>query len=73
VNKAYQPEMGARPIRRIVEQELEDPLAEMFLRDSNFKGRFIVHLDENDKLIFKKEEEGETNLATTSIDKEAIS
>jgi ATP-dependent Clp protease ATP-binding subunit ClpC len=73
VNKGYQPEMGARPIRRIVEQELEDPLAEMFLRDSNFKGRFIVHLDENDKIVFTKEEDADPNLAASGIDKEAIS
>lgn len=31
VEKSYQPEMGARPLRRIIEQYLEDPLSETIL------------------------------------------
>ncbi len=30
VDKGFQPEMGARPLRRTIEQYLEDPLAELF-------------------------------------------
>ncbi len=71
VNKAYQPEMGARPIRRIVEQELEDPLAEMFLRDTSLTGRFTVSLDENEKIIFLKEELEEPKLAALGEKKES--
>lgn len=55
VNKAYQPEMGARPIRRIVEQQLEDPLAEMFLRDTKLEGKFLITLNEDQTLNFVKE------------------
>lgn len=73
VNKAYQPEMGARPIRRIVEQELEDPLAEMFLRDSNFQGNFVVHLDENDKIVFTKEQDADPDFVSMSEQKEILS
>lgn len=38
VEKGFQPEMGARPLRRMIEQYLEDPLAEKLLIDPN-KGR----------------------------------
>jgi ATP-dependent Clp protease ATP-binding subunit ClpC len=38
VERGYQPEMGARPLRRAVEQNLEDPLAEMLLRNPNMQG-----------------------------------
>ena len=34
--------MGARPLRRAVEQELEDPLAEMLLRNPNLSATFNV-------------------------------
>ena len=33
VEKGYQPEMGARPIRRVIETYLEDPLAEKLLQN----------------------------------------
>ncbi len=42
VEKGYQPEMGARPLRRAVEHELEDPLAEMLLRNPNLSATFDV-------------------------------
>ncbi len=35
VEKGFQPEMGARPLRRIVEQYLEDPIAEKMLMNPN--------------------------------------
>lgn len=35
VEKGFQPEMGARPLRRVVEQYLEDPLAEKMLMNPN--------------------------------------
>ena len=41
VDKGYVPEMGARPLRRVIEQYLEDPLAEKLLQHpdggKNFK------------------------------------
>lgn len=47
VEKGYQPEMGARPLRRAVEQGLEDPLAEMLLRNPNFTATFKVVVKDN--------------------------
>ncbi|WP_348663909.1 ATP-dependent Clp protease ATP-binding subunit [Chlamydia vaughanii] len=34
VTKGHSPEMGARPLRRVIEQYLEDPLAELLLKES---------------------------------------
>jgi len=71
VNKAYQPEMGARPIRRIVEQELEDPLAEMLLKNHNLTGEISVTLNEtSDGLVFTKIGEQTPALTAASAKKE---
>lgn len=66
VDKGYQPEMGARPLRRAVEQLLEDPLAEMLLRNPNLNAIFNVNVKEG-ALVFEtqepdKKEEEETAL-----------
>lgn len=42
VEKGFQPEMGARPLRRAIEQFLEDPLAEKLLQYPNQKKRYRV-------------------------------
>ncbi|MGD2169149.1 MAG: ATP-dependent Clp protease ATP-binding subunit [Chlamydiota bacterium] len=42
VDKGYQPEMGARPIRRVIEQYLEDPLAETLLRSPTQGKDFLI-------------------------------
>jgi len=49
VKKGFQPEMGARPLRRIIEQYLEDPLAEKLLADPG-KGRKCLVTVKDDKL-----------------------
>jgi ATP-dependent Clp protease ATP-binding subunit ClpC len=49
VDKGFQPEMGARPLRRTIEQYLEDPLAEMLLREPH-KGRRCKVVVDNDHL-----------------------
>ncbi|MBU6149793.1 MAG: ATP-dependent Clp protease ATP-binding subunit, partial [Verrucomicrobia bacterium] len=51
VDKGFQPEMGARPLRRIIEQYLEDPLAEQLLMHPDKGGQWTVTC-ENDKLVF---------------------
>jgi ATP-dependent Clp protease ATP-binding subunit ClpC len=54
VDKGFQPEMGARPLRRTLEQYLEDPLAEKLLL-SPHEGRHCLVTVENDQLVFKDE------------------
>lgn len=55
VDKGFQPEMGARPLRRTIEQYLEDPLAEKLLTHPN-EGRKCLVTVENDKLVFIDQE-----------------
>jgi ATP-dependent Clp protease ATP-binding subunit ClpC len=53
IEKGYDPQYGARPMRRAVERYLEDPFAEELLR-GKVKAGDIVHTSaENGKLVFK--------------------
>lgn len=55
VEKGFQPEMGARPLRRIIQQYMEDPLAEKLLLHPN-EGRRCLVTVENDQITFIDEE-----------------
>lgn len=55
VEKGFQPEMGARPLRRTIEQYLEDPLAEKVLMHPN-EGRRCLVTVENDQIVFIDQE-----------------
>jgi len=55
VDKGFQPEMGARPIRRVIEQHLEDPLADQLLLHPT-EGRRCVLTVKNGELVFDEEE-----------------
>lgn len=55
VEKGFQPEMGARPLRRIIEEYLEDPLAEKILLHPN-EGRKCLVTVEGDHLNFVDQE-----------------
>jgi ATP-dependent Clp protease ATP-binding subunit ClpC len=53
IEKGYDPQYGARPMRRAVERYLEDPFAEELLR-GNVKPGDVVHVSaEGGKLVFK--------------------
>jgi ATP-dependent Clp protease ATP-binding subunit ClpC len=54
IKKGYQPEMGARPLNRALEQFVEDPLSEMLLRRPDQKWSCAIELEE-DKLSFHEE------------------
>lgn len=51
VEKGYQPEMGARPLRRTIEEYVEDPLSQLLLSrpDQSWTSELKV---ENDKITF---------------------
>jgi ATP-dependent Clp protease ATP-binding subunit ClpC len=60
LEKGYNPRFGARPIRRSIEQLVEDPLAEAMLRGEFGPGAdILVDLDEDLHLIFKQNKEAE--------------
>ncbi|NJL30607.1 MAG: AAA domain-containing protein, partial [Phycisphaerales bacterium] len=63
IEKGYNPDFGARPLRRALEQLLEDPLSEAILR-SEFKAGQMV------KIIY---ETGKTGLTLIALDPPAAS
>jgi ATP-dependent Clp protease ATP-binding subunit ClpC len=54
VEKGYDPQYGARPMRRAVERFFEDPLAEEILKGAVHEGEMINVTAEKDKLVFKQ-------------------
>jgi len=54
VEKGYQPEMGARPLKRILEQLVEDRLAEMLLSRPDLRWSCTIDA-KGEELIFKDE------------------
>jgi len=52
VEKGYNPDFGARPMRRAVERFLEDPLAEEILKGGLHENEPIMVTAEGDKLTF---------------------
>lgn len=55
VEKGFQPEMGARPLRRTIEQHLEDPLAERLLLHPSEGRRCHVTVKEGELLLQDEE------------------
>jgi ATP-dependent Clp protease ATP-binding subunit ClpC len=54
IEKGYNPEFGARPLRRAIEHYIEDPLAEAVLR-GEFKGKNVIRIDVQDEEHLKLE------------------
>ena len=54
VEKGYDPQYGARPMRRAVERFFEDPLAEEILKGVLHEGNLIQVTAEKDKLVFSQ-------------------
>jgi ATP-dependent Clp protease ATP-binding subunit ClpC len=56
IEKGYDPQYGARPMRRAVEKHLEDPFAEELLRGNVKPGETVHVIAENGKLVFRATE-----------------
>ena len=54
VEKGYDPQYGARPMRRAVERFFEDPLAEEILKGVLHEGELIRVTADKDKLLFNQ-------------------
>ena len=54
IDKGYNPEFGARPLRRAIEHYIEDPLSEALLR-GEFKGKNVIKIDVQDEEHMKLE------------------
>ncbi|MBN1914965.1 MAG: ATP-dependent Clp protease ATP-binding subunit [Parachlamydiales bacterium] len=57
VTKGFQPEMGARPLRRTIEQYLEDPLAEKLLLHPEGEKHFVITAKEGKIEFIEKVQE----------------
>ena len=55
IEKGYDSEYGARPLRRLIEQEIEDKIAEYLLDGTISTGSVIVITCKNGKLVLKME------------------
>ncbi|MCX7993276.1 MAG: hypothetical protein N2651_06360, partial [Fimbriimonadales bacterium] len=70
--KGYDPNYGARPLRRVVQQMIEDPLSEQLLLGRFEEGDTIIaRLNENNEIVFVKGEDlpptGESDLTTAAL------
>jgi ATP-dependent Clp protease ATP-binding subunit ClpC len=54
IDKGYNPEFGARPLRRAIEHYIEDPLSESVLA-GKFKGNNLIKIDVQDEEHLKLE------------------
>jgi ATP-dependent Clp protease ATP-binding subunit ClpC len=64
VNKGYDPQYGARPMRRAVERFLEDPLAEEILKGLYHDGEPLKVSAEADRLTFSQKTAAEGALSS---------
>src|SRR5512136_2355042 len=64
VTRGYDPQYGARPMRRAVERSLEDPLAEEILKGAFHEGEPIAVSVENDRLVFSQKAAAEGALSS---------
>ncbi len=55
IDKGYNPEFGARPLRRAVERYLEDPLSEQILSGKFVGGRIVVR-EADGELTFERDD-----------------
>jgi ATP-dependent Clp protease ATP-binding subunit ClpC len=66
IEKGFDPQYGARPMRRAVEKYLEDPLAEEILRGTLVEGEPVNATVEGDKIIFRQNKPDTTEGALSS-------
>lgn len=53
--EGFDPQYGARPLRRAIQSQIEDPLSEMMLREEASDGKSIVIDAEGDKIVTRIE------------------
>ena len=68
LNEGYNPRFGARPIRRTIEQKIEDPLSETLLRGEFTAGATIRVEEEDGHLVFKRIEGPDENAPKNADD-----
>jgi len=56
IDKSFQPEMGARPLRRKIEEFLVDPLTDEILKNPDEELHYLVSL-KDDKVVFSRKKD----------------
>ncbi|MCW5939017.1 MAG: ATP-dependent Clp protease ATP-binding subunit [Fimbriimonadaceae bacterium] len=72
VNKGYDPNLGARPLRRAVQRYIEDPLSEELLLNVFRSGDVIVAdvaEDDPEKIVFHRQERQDPGSETLAVSK----
>ncbi len=65
--QGYDPEFGARPLRRVIQQKVEDPLSDKLLSGELMDGDFVeVDIDPDGDVILKRAEEKTSAAATVA-------
>lgn len=67
INKGFDPQYGARPMRRAVEKELEDPLAEEILRGTLQEGEPVHVTSDDKKLVFSQQKSASEGTAEGAL------
>ena len=55
-DEGYDPEMGARPLRRVIQQKIEDPLSDSLLGGDFADGDTIIVEVEDGKIVLRRSE-----------------
>ncbi len=63
MDRGYNPEFGARPLRRAIERYLQDPLSEQILSGKFTSGAIVVDAAEGELLFERGEPKPETEEA----------
>lgn len=67
VDLGYDPSMGARPLRRVIEEQIEDKIAEYYLSNPNV-GHMKATLNDEDQITIVANQEEETSEQPSSED-----
>ncbi len=69
--KGFDPTMGARPLRRVIEHELEDPIAEKILMSPDKGGNWLVTIEGNKLVFIDQEAPADAKDQVTAVKKES--
>ena len=60
-DEGYDPDMGARPLRRVIQHKVEDSLSDALLaQEFNFGDTILIDINEDGEFVFRKDGESES-------------
>ena len=67
--KGYEPAFGARPMRRLIQREIEDPIANMILSGEAQNGDTIIVEAKNQKSVVSVRKPDDKTMITKTVKK----